>query len=117
MENGMRKELMDKLKSQAKYFKRSQGGAQRLSDESLDQVNGGFQEWEDLASKGWEITCGSCGSSNWQDFSVGRNSSFLGFTEYTCNHCGFNFVMDGQDGGYWPMEAFKILCRQEGLNW
>ena len=103
------------LKSAPKHFQKRTGEMEKLSDDALNKVAGGYIEPDNFQAKGWEICCNNCGASGYYDFEIVRDSSMLHVTEYRCNRCGYNFVVDGMDGGVWEKSSFLYWCNNEGI--
>ena len=83
----------------------------KLSDEDLDSVYGGFAETASLPTKGYEIECVNCHTTDASKFAKSVYYDKVQNTvEYKCNGCGASFVV--KDGYAIPKSKWMELCAQ-----
>ncbi|MBO6132969.1 MAG: hypothetical protein J6P05_01385 [Lachnospiraceae bacterium] len=99
-----------------KGIREEMGTMNKLSDDFLEDVNGGFQETNPaLATSGLEIACPNCHSTNKADFSKSAlMDNKTKSVEYHCK-CGASFVC--YDGYTIPKSNWISLCKKKDYSY
>ena len=66
----------------------------KLSDDELNNVAGGFENWDDGASYGQEVMCPCCGNSNRESINNGARYRYGVYDVYYCRGCRTPFGVD-----------------------
>ena len=94
---GERKDLLQN----ARKIERRVTGRQRLSDDQLEKVAGGFVEYEGWAA-GYEIVCPECGADTKCSFNTFVLDNSIRLAGYECLNPACRFVFGVDSGGsYW----------------
>ncbi len=87
--------------AKAKADAAAKTATRKLSDDALENVNGGFVETDQHHwSHDWNIICPMCGETKVKKLKEYElfDDDTMGTTEYHCSSCNNDFVVDGETG-------------------